>query len=181
VSWCREARSVCSGGRRGINTGCDRDRPWPGRPPRVKLIAVGDAHEVAVPCGLKVQAPKPDFESGREGVRAAHGVPMTPVLSADHHRDGWWKADLQRAAPYLARQLSVRKVVPTQTSRSAEIYLSMVGAKQLVTLGFILVPAETVHPAGVCSGHFIALHRGACRGGYKGGRRGGRASRSQWY
>jgi hypothetical protein len=35
----------------------------------------------------------------------------------------------------------VRKVVPTLT-RSAEIYLSIAGAKQLVTLGFILVPAE---------------------------------------
>jgi hypothetical protein len=59
----------------------------------------------------------------------------------------------------------VRKVVPTLTSRCAEIYLSMAGAKQLVTLGFILVPAGAVRPAGVCSGHCIALHRGACRGG----------------
>jgi hypothetical protein len=32
--------------------------------------------------------------------------------------------------PYLARQLSVRKVVPTPTSKSAEIYLSMDGAKE---------------------------------------------------
>jgi hypothetical protein len=39
------------------------------------------------------------------------------------------------AVPYLARQLSVRKVVPTLTSKSAEIYLSMVGAKQLVSRG----------------------------------------------
>jgi hypothetical protein len=31
--------------------------------------------------------------------------------------------------------VSVRKVVPTQTSRSTEIYLSMAGAKQLMTLG----------------------------------------------
>jgi hypothetical protein len=37
----------------------------------VELVTVGDAHEVAVPRGLKVQAPKPDFESGWEGVRAA--------------------------------------------------------------------------------------------------------------
>jgi hypothetical protein len=35
--------------------------------------------------------------------------------------------------PYLARQLWVQKVVPTLTSKSAEIYLSMAGAKQLVT------------------------------------------------
>jgi hypothetical protein len=41
----------------------------------------------------------------------------------------------------------------------------MAGAEQLVTLGFILVPAGAVRPAGVCSGHYIALHRGACRGG----------------
>jgi hypothetical protein len=61
--------------------------------------------------------------------------------------------------------MSVRKVVPTLTSRSAEIYLSMAGAKQLVTLGFILVLAGAVRPAVVCSGHYIVLHRSACRGG----------------
>jgi hypothetical protein len=37
--------------------------------------------------------------------------------------------------PLPARQLSVRKVVPTLTSMSAEIYLSMAGARQLVTRG----------------------------------------------
>jgi hypothetical protein len=31
--------------------------------------------------------------------------------------------------------------------------------------GFILVLAEAVRPAVVCSGHYIALHRGAHRGG----------------
>jgi hypothetical protein len=36
--------------------------------------------------------------------------------------------------------VSVRKVVPTVTSMSAEIYLSMVGAKQHNDVGFILVP-----------------------------------------
>jgi hypothetical protein len=60
--------------------------------------------------------------------------------------------------------LSVRKVVPTLTSTSAEIYLSMAGAKQLDDTTFILVPARTVRPAGVCSRHCIALHLGACRG-----------------
>jgi hypothetical protein len=34
-----------------------------------------------------------------------------------------------------------------------------------MTLGFILVPAGAVRPAVVCSGHYIALHRGAHRGG----------------
>jgi hypothetical protein len=33
----------------------------------VELVAVGDTHEVVVPCGLEIQAPEPDFESGWEG------------------------------------------------------------------------------------------------------------------
>jgi hypothetical protein len=41
----------------------------------------------------------------------------------------------------------------------------MVGAKQLMTLDFILVPAGGRTSAGVCSGHYIVLHRGARRGG----------------
>jgi hypothetical protein len=41
----------------------------------------------------------------------------------------------------MGRQLSVQKVVSTLTSKSAEIYLSMVGAKQHKDTGFILVPA----------------------------------------
>jgi hypothetical protein len=57
--------------------------------PRAKFFAVGDTHEVAVPRGLKVQAPEPDFESGWEGVRAAHGIPLAAVLGANHHREGW--------------------------------------------------------------------------------------------
>jgi hypothetical protein len=39
---------------------------------------------------------------------------------------------------------------------SAEICLSMAGARQLRTRGFILVPAGAVHPAVACSGHYIA-------------------------
>jgi hypothetical protein len=74
------------------------------------------------------------------------------------------EVDLQRAVPYLARQLSVRKVVPTLTSTSAEIFLSMAGAKQLGDTIFILVPVGAVRPAGVCSRNYIVLHRGACRG-----------------
>jgi hypothetical protein len=60
--------------------------------------------------------------------------------------------------------MSVRKVVPTLTSKNDEIYPPMAGAKQLDDTGFILVPAGAVHPAVVCSGHYIVLHRGACRG-----------------
>jgi hypothetical protein len=95
----------------------------------VELVAVGEAHEVAVPCGLKVQAPEPDFKSGWERVRAAHGVHLGPELGANHHRDCRWGADLS-AFPYLARQLSVRKVVLKLTRKSAEIGLSMASAKQ---------------------------------------------------
>jgi hypothetical protein len=40
----------------------------------------------------------------------------------------------------------------------------MAGAKQLSDTSFILVPAGAIRPAGVCSRHCIALHRGACRG-----------------
>jgi hypothetical protein len=46
---------------------------------------VGEAHHVAVPCGLKVQAPEPYFEPDGEGVRAAQGVARTAVLGANHH------------------------------------------------------------------------------------------------
>jgi hypothetical protein len=60
--------------------------------------------------------------------------------------------------------LSVRKVVPTLSSTSAEIYLSMAGAKKLGDTEFIMVPTGAVHPSVVCLRHCIALHRGACRG-----------------
>jgi hypothetical protein len=70
-----------------------------------------------------------------------------------------------RALSPTWRKLSVRKVVPTLTSMTVEIYFSMAGAKQLGDTRFILVPAGAVRPAGVCSRHSIALHRGACRGG----------------
>jgi hypothetical protein len=64
----------------------------------------------------------------------------------------------------VSSSVSVRKVIPTLTSKSAEIYLSMAGAKQLGDTRFILVPAGAVRPAGVCSGHCIALHRSTCKG-----------------
>jgi hypothetical protein len=60
--------------------------------------------------------------------------------------------------------MSVRKVVPTLTSKSAEIYPLMAGAKQLGDTSFILVPVGAIRPAGMCSGHYIALHHGACIG-----------------
>jgi hypothetical protein len=42
----------------------------------------------------------------------------------------------------------------------------MAGAKQLVTLILSWFQPGVVRLAVVCSGHYIALHRGACRGGY---------------
>jgi hypothetical protein len=57
---------------------------------------IGEAHEVVIPRSLEVQAPESDFESGREGVRAAHGIPLATVLGANHHREGWSRADPQR-------------------------------------------------------------------------------------
>jgi hypothetical protein len=85
----------------------------------VKLVAIGDAHEVVVPRGLKVQAPEPNFEPDWEGFRAAHGVSLAPVLGAEHHRDGWWELIFSARTPYLARQLFVQKVVPTLTSKKS--------------------------------------------------------------
>jgi hypothetical protein len=65
--------------------------------------------------------------------------------------------------PYLARQLSVRKVVLTLTSKSAKIYLSMAGAKQHNDTGLSWFRPWAVRPAGVRSGCCIVVHRGARR------------------
>jgi hypothetical protein len=83
------AASTGAGGcwRRGDACGGDRDGP--GLTPRTKFLTVGESHEVVVPRSLEVQAPEPDFESGREGVRAAHGVPLAAILGTNHHREGW--------------------------------------------------------------------------------------------
>jgi hypothetical protein len=51
-----------------VSSGCDGGRVGPGLPPRAEFFAVGDAHVVVVPYGLKVQAPEPDFEPGWEEV-----------------------------------------------------------------------------------------------------------------
>jgi hypothetical protein len=83
-----QCRGVRLSGRRGVSSRRGGNWAWPNRPPRVELVTVG-VHEVAIPRGLKVHAPELDFESGWEGVRATHGVPLGPVLGANHHRDGW--------------------------------------------------------------------------------------------
>jgi hypothetical protein len=60
--------------------------------------------------------------------------------------------------------VSVRRIVPTLTSKKLEIYLSMAGAKQLVTLSFILVPAGGRTCRGVLEALYC-VHRSARRGG----------------
>jgi hypothetical protein len=72
-----------------VSSGRDGGRVGPGLPPCSELVVVGDAHEVAVPCGLKIQAPELDFEPGWEWVRAAHGIPLAMVFCVNHHREGW--------------------------------------------------------------------------------------------
>jgi hypothetical protein len=54
--------------------------------------------------------------------------------------------------PYLSRQLLVRKVVPTLTSKSAKIYLSMAGTKQHNDTGLSWFRPRAIRPAGVRSG-----------------------------
>jgi hypothetical protein len=62
----------------------------------------------------------------------------TPVTLEDHGRP---YPDLGKPAGLVAQVLSVRKVVPTLTSRCTEIGLSMADAKQQWDTRFILVPA----------------------------------------
>jgi hypothetical protein len=81
--------------------------------------------------------------------------------------------------PYLARQLTVRKVVPTLTSKSVEIYLSMAGAKQLVTRGLSWFRLGPYVQQRCAQGTILRCTVVLAEGGYKRGGRGGRASRSQ--
>jgi hypothetical protein len=73
--------------------------------------------------------------------------------------------------------VSVRKVVPTLTSKSAEIYLSMAGAKKLVTRGlswFRPGPVQQWCARGIVLRCTAVLAEGR----YKLGGRGGETSRS---
>jgi hypothetical protein len=87
-------------------------------------------------------------------------------------------ADLQCIVPYLARQLSVRKVVPTLTSKSAEIYLSMAGAKQLMTRGLSWSRLGPYVQQWCARGTILRCTTVLADGSYKRGGRGGRASKS---
>jgi hypothetical protein len=80
--------------------------------------------------------------------------------------------------PYLARQLSVRKVVPTLTSKSVEIYLSMTGAKKQLTRGLSWFRLGPYIQQWCARGTILRCTVVLAEGGHKRGRRGGRTSRS---
>jgi hypothetical protein len=73
----------------------------------------------------------------------------------------------------------LQKVVPTLTSKSAEIYLSMAGAKQLVTRGLSCFRPEPYVQQWCARGTTLRCTVVLAEGGYKRGGRGGRASKSQ--
>jgi hypothetical protein len=114
--WRRRTRNICVGGRWHRGDACGGGRVLPSLAPHTEFLTVSEAHQVAVPRSMNVQAPEPDFES-RSG-----GGPSCPWSSADRgtrckspSRELVTSRSTVRA-PYLARQLSVRKVVPTLTS-----------------------------------------------------------------
>jgi hypothetical protein len=72
----------------------------------------------------------------------------------------------------------VRKVVPTLTSKSAEIYLSMADAKQLVTRGLSWFRPGPYVQQRCARGTVLRCTMVLVEGIYKQGGRGGRASRS---
>jgi hypothetical protein len=74
--------------------------------------------------------------------------------------------------------VSVRKVVPTLTSKSAEIYLSMAGAKQLVRRGLSWFRSGPYVQQWCARGTVLRCTVVLAEGSYKRGGRGGRASRS---
>jgi hypothetical protein len=74
--------------------------------------------------------------------------------------------------------LSVQKVVPTLTSTSAEIYLSMAGAKQLLTRGLSWFRPGPYVQQWRARGTVLLCIVVLAEGSYKRGGRGGRASRS---
>jgi hypothetical protein len=75
--------------------------------------------------------------------------------------------------------LSVRKVVPTLISKSAEIYLLMAGAKQLGDTDLSLFRPRPYVQQWCARGTVLRCTVVLVEGGYKRGGRGGRASRSQ--
>jgi hypothetical protein len=81
--------------------------------------------------------------------------------------------------PYLVRQLSVRKVVPTLISESAEIYVLMASAKQLVMRDLFWFRPGPYVQQWCARGTILRCTVVLAEGGYKRGGRGDQASRSQ--
>jgi hypothetical protein len=105
---------------------------------------------------------------------------LSLVLGADHHIEmAAGKLIFSARFPYLARQLLVQKVVPTLTSKSAEIYLSMAGAKQLVTRGLSWFRPGPYDQQWCPRGTVLCCTVVLAEGGYKQGGRRDWASRSQ--
>jgi hypothetical protein len=73
----------------------------------------------------------------------------------------------------------VRKVVPTLTSKSAEIYLSMAGAKQLVTRGLSWFRPGPYVQQWCARGTILRCTVVLAEGSYKRDGRGGQTSKSQ--
>jgi hypothetical protein len=57
VPWRRRTRSVRAGGCQCRGDACGGDRGGPGLASHAEFLTVSEAHQVAVPRGLKVQAP----------------------------------------------------------------------------------------------------------------------------
>jgi hypothetical protein len=80
--------------------------------------------------------------------------------------------------PYLARQLSVRKVVPTLTSTSVEIYLRWLVLSNWATRGLSWFRPGLYVQQGDARGTVLCCTVVLAEGSYKQGGRGGGASRS---
>jgi hypothetical protein len=80
---------------------------------------------------------------------------------------------------FLILWLSARKVIPTLISTSAEIYLSMAGAKQLVTWGLSWFRPRPYVQQWCARGTILRCTVVLAEGSYKRGGRGVRASRPQ--
>jgi hypothetical protein len=98
-----------------VSSECDRDQVGPGLPQRAEFIAVGDAHEVAIPRGLKFRLPNRISNPVGRG-------PSCPWNTSGHGTRcespsrGLVTSRSSARIPYMERQLSVQNVVPTLTS-----------------------------------------------------------------
>jgi hypothetical protein len=114
-------------------------------------------------CGGGRSSPRPDDGDQAPPCAVAAGAPPAP---APRGGDG-------RSPP-----LSMRKVVLILTSKSIEIYLSMTGAKRLVTRGLSWFRSRPYVQQWCARGTILRCTMVLAEGSNKRGGRGGRASRS---